>query len=165
MANVDRALVAILTVELRRTREWTERSLARLPAGAWWRPAPWTECTAGWHLGHLAWKLDDDAARYFGAARALDAGWEARFYGAAPLDPADAPDDAALLRAFRETHARFVALVAELRDADLARSSPDWPDGSVLGAIANVLVHEGEHLAGIDAVRWWFERASAAAPR
>ncbi|RIK38283.1 MAG: hypothetical protein DCC58_16875 [Chloroflexi bacterium] len=152
-----RALVAILQQNLSDYRRWTDATLAKAPDRWIFRAAPWTTCTLGWHMGHLAWKLDSYGAAYFGATAHLDADWKRRFYSDTPLDPADAPPLDQLRAVHTATHQRFVTALAQLIDDDLATAHSDWPDGTLLGGILNVIMHEGEHLAGIDAMVWYFQ--------
>lgn len=79
-------------------------------------------------------------------------------YSEVPLDPRDAPPLDDLRAVFAATHAAFIAALSGAVDADLARADPAWPDGTLLGGVVNLIMHEGEHLAGIDALAWWFRR-------
>jgi hypothetical protein len=154
----NQRLVPLLVDQLRRYRGWTQSLLDETPEDWVYRRVDWTECTIGWHAGHLAWKQDAYGAIYFGAEQRLDSDWKRLFYSADPLDLAAAPPVAELRRVVTEVFERFASQVAALDDAALPRASSDWPDGTVLGAITNVIFHEGEHLAGIEALRWYLAR-------
>ena len=156
--DATRDLSAALVSDLRRYRGWTEASLARVPDAWVYRRAGWTRCCIGWHMGHLAWKQDAYVATYFGLPARLDADWERRFYGPDPLDPTEGPPLPDLRRAFDDAFSCFLSALGEVRDADLLSGDPAWPDGTRLGAVTNVIFHEGEHCAGIDALRWSFAR-------
>ncbi len=148
---------------MRHYRGWTNTLLAKTPGDWIYRQVDWTECTIGWHMGHLAWKQDSYGPIYFGEPQQLDAAWKVGFYSEAPLDIATAPPPADLRATFGAIFERFVAQVATLDDVALTRCDPDWPDGTILGALTNVMVHEGEHLAGIEALRWAFTALTPAA--
>lgn len=149
-----REMTALLESQLRRYRGWTSESVTEPPDEWLYRQVDWTESTIGWHMGHLAWKHDSYAMIYFGAPQRLDASWKARFYSEKPLEIATAPPVADLRATFDATFERFMRQVAALDDAALTRADPAWPDGTILGALTNVIFHEGEHLAGIEALRW-----------
>ena len=152
----QRPIVAILEGRLRHYRSWTGELLAKTPDDWLYRQVDWSECTIGWHMGHLAWKQDSYGLIYFGAPQQLDATWKTGFYSEAPLDIASAPPAIELRATFDAVFERFMAQVATLDDVALAQANPDWPDGTILGALTNVMVHEGEHLAGIETLRWAF---------
>lgn len=155
--SASRPMLTILEEKLDHYRDWTVKILSSAPDAWMYRPAGWTECTIGWHMGHVAWKLDSYGAIYLGREPALDSEWQRRFYSEAALDPAEAPSVADLRAVFADTHRHFLAALAGLSDDDLPRTDPAWPDGTLLGAIANVIMHEGEHLAGIEALVWSFQ--------
>jgi len=159
----QRSIVEIMEGRLREYRGWTNTLLAKTPDDWLYRQVDWSECTIGWHMGHLAWKQDSYGSIYFGETQQLDAAWKADFYSEAPLDIATAPPSSELRTTFAAIFERFVAQVAALDDEALTRTDPDWPDGTILGALTNVMVHEGEHLAGIEALRWAFTSLNPAA--
>ncbi len=156
-------MLTILEDRLRHYRGWTNTLLAKTPDDWFYRQVSWSECTIGWHIGHLAWKQDSYGLIYFGEAQRLDTLWKQDFYSEAPLDIATAPPPADLRATFGAIFERFVAQVATLDDVALTRCDPDWPDGTIFGALTNVMVHEGEHLAGIEALRWAFTALTPAA--
>lgn len=155
-SRASRTHLDILLDRLSHYRGWTLTSIEAAPQDWLYRRAGWTECTLGWHMGHLAWKQDSYAHLYCGLPQQLDADWQRRFYSAAPLDLAEAPSTAELRAVFDQALVHFTTAFADLTDAELARSDPTWPDGTLLGALVNVIMHEGEHLAGIDALVWSF---------
>jgi hypothetical protein len=157
--SASRALLEILAEKLDHYRGWTREYTDAAPDAWIYRPTAWTECTIGWHMGHLAWKLDSYAGIYLNLPATLDAEWKRRFYSEAPLNSEEAPAIAQLREVFSGAHQRFLEGLAPLTDDDLPRADPAWPDGTILGALANLIMHEGEHLAGIEALVWGFKRA------
>jgi len=152
----EHAIVDILADRLRCYRGWTRRLTDATPDDWLYREVGWSECTIGWHMGHLAWKQDSYGHIYFGEPQQLDQSWKARFYSEARLDVRFAPPATELRATFDAVFERFMAQVAAIDDAGLTRSDPDWPDRTMLGALTNVIFHEGEHLAGIESLRWAF---------
>jgi hypothetical protein len=157
--SASQPLIAILGDKLVAYRGWTLKAIDGVPDDWIYRIAGWSECTIGWHMGHLSWKLDSYAELYFGQPQQLDSAWQRGFYSDAPLDLSEAPTLERLWEVFEGSHARFAAALAACTDNDLPRADPSWPDGTLLGAVANVLMHEGEHLAGIEALVWHFRNA------
>lgn len=145
----------------------TEDDLARRPDGP-----DGTGNPIGWLVWHLLRVQDDHVAEAFGTGQVwIDAGWAERF--GLPLDPHDTGyghtreqvdavrTTAGLLAGYGEAvHARTVAHLASLTDADLARVlPPTYGEGVTLGArLVSVLGDDLQHAGQAAYLRGLFGR-------
>lgn len=153
-----------LVTELREMHTWTLRLLARIPEERWLESIPWTECLVAWHIGHLAWYPDELQARYSEQTAVLGDDWKQHFWSEQPLDPTNAPTREKILRVYEETLERFCDWFLTLPEDVLyeKRMHADGDSGSPFSAMLMLIFHEGEHYAGLDSMRWWWEQQGPA---
>ncbi len=147
-----------LVTELRDMHTWTLRLLARIPDDRWLESMPWTECLVAWHVGHLAWYPDEMLTRFSNLPAVLGDDWKEHFWSERPLDPATAPAREEILRVYAETLERFCEWFLTVPEDALYVKQFEGDGGSPFTAMLMLIFHEGEHYAGLESMRWWWEQ-------
>ncbi len=164
----ERETLELLESHLREVRNRTRDLIARAPDEWLDRRVEWTDCTIGWHMGHLALTLDEQADAAFGIGRRLDSDWERLFAtDTGPAAPDEYPSPERIRRAFSITLNRFLEQLGQVEDDSMLMRRRRGGPKTLLERVLIVIYHEGEHANGIATLLRRFEReagvASAAA--
>lgn len=160
----ERETLELLEGQLRQMRGWTRELLNRVPDEWLYRRAEWTDCTIGWHMGHLAWEIDVEADAAFGIGRRLDSDWDQLFAaGARPVASEEYPSPERVRRAFSITINRFLEQLGQTEDDSVLMRRRRGGPKTLLERVLVLIYHEGEHANGIETLLRWFEREAGVA--
>ncbi len=160
----ERQTLELLESELRKVRGRTRELIAHTPDEWLYRRVEWTDCTIGWHMGHLALELDEQADAAFGIGRRMGEEWERLFAtGASPAAPDEYPAPERVRTAFSITLNRFLEQLGQVEDDSVLMRRRRGGPRTLLERVLVLIYHEGEHANGIGTLLRWFERGTGVA--